>query len=874
MQSEKIILGILAHVDSGKTTLAEALLYKCGVIRERGRVDHKDAYLDTFELEKARGITIFAKQAELEMAGRKITLMDTPGHTDFSTEMERSLRVLDYAVLVISASTGISGYTLTLWKLLEKYHIPTIVFVNKMDQVGYAKGDVKNVIQERLSSDCIDFELANEEFHETIATVTDETMEHYINNNVIQDSMITKLINNRKIFPCLYGSALQMDGIDVLIQKLSKYLIEPAYGSEFGAQVFKISRDKQGNKLTHLKITGGELKVKDAVVKYSKSGEVVWKEKINQISITSGKISENTLCVKAGEICIVTGLLSSRVGQGLGVEKDMTLPLIEPVIAYQLEFPHDINIHQIYVSLKEYEEEEPSLAFEINSKSKKIQAKVMGQVQLEVLQSIFEERYKVKVEFSENTIIYKETIKDRVVGIGHFEPLKHYAEVHLCIEPIERGAGVVVDSQCKVEECSANWQNLVLTHLKEIVHTGVAVGAELTDVRISLIAAAGHEKHTEGGDFREATHRALKQGLMQAEPLILEPVYKYEIEVPLTYMGRVLSDIGIMEGTFESPIQKVDSAVIKGLAPVRTMAGYNQEVISYTKGYGQCILENGGYNELNSSEELINNVEYNIYEEGKFTPDSIFCKQGAGFNVPWQEVYMYAHLKSSVDMEENNDIENKIVNEKYHEELWIDQEEIDEILERENKNSGRKRKTYKQKPQGSVRVSNEMYSYRPKVRKEEYLLVDGYNIIFAWQELKELAEGNLESATGKLLEILSNYQGVKGNKLIVVFDAYKVQGREETKQRYHNISVVYTKEAESADGYIEKITHKLAREFDVVVATSDVVEQLIIMGQGARKMTAKQLREEVEFVKKDIKENYLDVKKETLYTMGELLKKM
>lgn len=873
MNTEKKVIGLLAHVDSGKTTLAEALLYRAGVVQSLGRVDHRDAYLDTHALEKGRGITIFSKQAECKLGGHDIVLMDTPGHIDFSSEMERTLRILDYAILIISAPTGISGHTLTLWKLLKKYNIPCFIFVNKMDQIGMVQEHLEERIQNKLDTNCICFsERKDETFYEKVAMTSEEAMELFLNNETIEDKEIIEYIKERKIFPIYFGSALHLQGIEELIDGLSEYTETIEYGDDFGATVFKISRDEHGNRLTHLKILGGTFKVRTLMKKYSISGSLMWEDKVNQIRIYSGNSYVNTQEASKGMVCAVTGLTESKVGQGLGNTPDMDLPSLEPVMVYQLIFKDDINIHHVFAKLKEYEEEEPSLEFDINAKSKSIQAKVMGQVQIEVIQALIKERFGLEVSFTDSMIIFKETIKEQAIGIGHFEPLKHYAEVHLLLEPIASGSGVVLENKCVSEGLPINWQNLVMAHLREIVHTGVRIGSELTDVRITLIAGAGHEKHTEGGDFREATYRALKQALMQVEGRILEPMYTFEIEVPIEHIGRVISDMTLMNGDFDSPEIEGNTARIKGTAPVRGMAKYPQELLTFTKGFGQCYLENGGYSECLDSDSIIEKSDYSIYEEGIFTPDSVFCKQGVGYKVPWNQVIEYAHVDNG-RLTRSSNVEQECIHNEYREqELWIDQEEIDEIINRANTNSGKKKIPYKRKLKEPIRVASGEYQYRPTAKKKEYLLVDGYNIIFAWDELKELAQNNLESASGRLLDILSNYQGVKKNNIIVVFDAYKVKGNEENTKQYHNISVVYTKEAESADGYIERVTHGLVKGSDVVVATSDVVEQLIVMGQGARKMSASQLAEEVAFVEKEIRQEYLEQqKKEKIQTIGEFI---
>lgn len=877
MDSNKLIIGILAHVDSGKTTLAEALLYRSGLTKELGRVDHKNTYLDTHELERLRGITIFSKQAELEFHDKKITLLDTPGHVDFSSEMERSVRLMDYAILVISATTGIAGHTHTLIRLLDKYKIPVFYFVNKMDQIGVDKDEIKSKMIEKIGTRCIDFTPSenSEDREEEIALTSEVAMDTFLEKGEFSNKQISNMIKNREIFPCFYGSALKLDGVDELIEGIKSYTEFSSVKEEKAAIVYKISRDHKGNRLTHLKVTGGSIKLKDKIVKY-RDGTLIWEDKIDQIRIYSGEDFQIAQEVRAGEICTVIGLDNSEVGQGIGLENDWESPQIEPIMMYQLKIKDDISVFESYEKLKKLAQEEPALNITINEKSKKIQIKVMGGVQIEILEKIICDRFQIPVKFEDEEIIYKETIREATWGIGHYEPLKHYAEVHLLLEPLENGSGIIIENKCKVDDFPLNWQNLVLTHLHEIKHTGVLIGAVLTDIKVSLIAGAGHEKHTASGDFREATYRALKNALMRGKGRILEPMYKCNIIVPMEMVGKVLSDFTMMLGEVEDPIIENGEAKITGRAPVSRIKEYPQEVIRYTKGYGQCSLTLDGYKEMEDQEEIISRIEYNIYEEGIFTPDSVFCSKGSGYNVNWKEVEEKAHIQNQhmSDARKEEQLMNPYDTSSL-DEITIDQEEINEIISREYKNSGKKKIPYKSKEKETVYTTPKSYKYQPIKRKEELLLVDGYNIIFAWDELKELAQINLESATGKLLEILSNYQGLKQNKIIVVFDAYKVIRRENDLIKYHNITAIYTKQAQSADGYIEKASHILKSDYEVVVATSDVVEQLIVMGQGARKMSAKQLFEEVMYEENMLrKEHIVEQKNEKINTLADLLNKL
>lgn len=861
----------MAHVDSGKTTLAEGLLYHTGGIKQLGRVDHKDAYLDTFSLERERGITIFSKQARLEIGNKIVTLLDTPGHVDFSTEMERCLRVMDYGILVVSASTGVTGHTLTLWRLLKKYKVPTFIFVNKMDQEGTDKGKILAALEGELSDACIEMKSGEKQdsFYESIAMLSEGAMEEYLEDQKISNECIVKLIKDKELYPCYFGSALKLEGIEELIEGVSTYCIEPTYGSEFSAEVFKIERDLRGNKITYLKVKGGTLKLRDKIV-FKNKNESLWEEKVNQIRLYSGAAYDLVEKVVGGEICGVVGLSRSKVGDVYGINENWAEPQIYPVMTYGMEFLGEVNLVQVFAKLKDLEEEEPSLGFYYNQQVGVIEVKLMGEIQIEILESIIKERFNLEVSFTKSRVIYKETIIDKVYGVGHFEPLRHYAEVHLSVKPGELGSGVTINRCNNKEKCLPQHENLIFTHLTEIPHLGVLMGGELTDIEITIEAGVGNEKHTQGGDFREATYRALQQALMQAQSVLLEPMYEFVIEVPMSYVGKVIYDIGIMEGEFEEPQGEGEFSIIKGFAPVEKINTYHLELLSITKGFGRSQFFYGGYKPVRNQEDRIQSLDpYNRIN--LFTPNSVFCKKGVGFHVPWDEVFEYAHLELPRSLNKQ-ELDGENINFSTGDDLWIDQEEIDEIISRAYSNAGKKKIPYKQKNKGQIRVASGDYQYIPKERKKEYLLVDGYNIIFAWEELKTLAQVNIDGARERLMSLLSNVQGYKNNIIIVVFDAYKVKRNIGEIQQYHNISCVFTKEAETADAYIEKVAHRLSGKEEVVVATSDVIEQLIIMGQGARKMSANQLLEEVMFIEEEIRKDYIE-QKESLkfHTIGHVV---
>ena len=908
-----ICAGLLAHVDAGKTTLSEGILYLTGGLRKLGRVDHGDAFLDNFALERSRGITIFSKQAVFPLGETEVTLIDTPGHVDFSAEMERALWVMDYAVLVVSGADGIQGHTETLWRLLKAYQIPTFIFVNKMDQEGTDQEALLQELKKNLDDGCIAFDglrmpqetgtkgsaaggkknaarvenardealisAGSEDILEEIAMCDEDVLEAYMETGDIRKSDVIRLIGERKIFPCYFGSALKLSGVETLLAGLEQFTRMPEYPDEFAAKVFKISRDEQGSRLTHIKITGGSLKVKTSF------GE---KEKVDQIRVYSGAKYGMQDVAEAGTVCALTGLSETAAGQGLGEEKDLEAPLLEPVLSRSVILPEGTDVPKALRQLKQLEEEDPLLHIVWNSRLEEIQMQLMGEVQTEVLKSMIAERYQMDVEFGAGRIMYKETIADTVTGVGHYEPLRHYAEVHLRMEPGERGSGLVFGTDCSEDNLDGNWQRLILTHLMEKEHPGVLAGMPITDMKITLTAGKAHLKHTEGGDFRQATYRAVRQGLMQAESVLLEPWYVFRLELPAEQVGRAMADVQKRYGTFEAPLMEGERAVLSGRAPVSEMLDYPAEVQSYTGGRGRLALRLEGYYPCHNQEEVLADIGYDSEEDVDNPSGSIFCSHGAGFFVPWDQVPDYMHIKEkipditdSADGDEANAFvrgKNEIMEEKKdardsgvtYASSYIEDKELEAIFLREfgskkqqedryrgyRKTSGRAAGTSGSRSSlgsGTSKYSGAAGTLSGRNEEKQYLLVDGYNIIFAWDFLKELAEVNLEAARGKLMDILCNYQGFSGVTLIVVFDAYKVKGNPGEIFKYHNIHVVYTKEAETADQYIEKTTHELGHKHQVTVATSDSLEQVIVMGQGARRLSASDFREEVEQAEQEIR---------------------
>lgn len=858
-KKRKICIGLLAHVDSGKTTLAESILYQCGQIRTLGRVDHKNAFLDTYEMEKNRGITIFSKQAQTVIGEKEVTLLDTPGHADFSAEMERTLQVLDYAVLVISGADGVQGQVRTLWMLLDRYQIPVFLFVNKMDQPGTDRRSILEELKKELDERCVDFgpDQEKEVFLENVAVCEDSLLEAYLETGEMEEETVRELILERKIFPCCFGSALKMQGVEAFLQIIDTYIKMPDYPKQFGAKVYKIARDPSGTRLTYMKITGGSLKVKDVVEGRKKDdADDTWEEKVHQIRIYSGASFQAVEEAECGSICAVAGLDSTWSGEGLGMEADAQVPMLEPVLSYQILFPDGEDVHLMLTKLRELEEEVPELHILWNDQAEEIHVQVMGEVQIEILKHMIEERFGARVEFGSGSIVYKETITKTAEGVGHFEPLRHYAEVHLILEPGEHGSGLVLETCCSEDVLDKNWQRLILTHLAERKHPGVLTGSEITDMKITLASGRAHQKHTEGGDFRQATYRAVRQGLMKAESILLEPVYDFVLDLPQENVGRAMTDIQKMGGSFEPPEQDGERTVLKGSVPVAKLQGYQMEVVAYTKGLGRMSCSLRGYEPCHNAEEIIESIGYHAEKDPDNPTGSVFCAHGAGFYVEWDRVEEYMHLESCLKKEETrpvseNGTRSYTLTSGYG---WGDEKELEEIFKR-TYGSGQERKHGYQKQKTAM--SSPRTVYARKKEEEEYLLVDGYNIIFAWEELKELSKINIQAARDKLMDILSNYQGYKKQTLILVFDAYKVEGHVGEVQKYHNIYVVYTKEAETADQYIEKTVHKIGRTHQVTVATSDGLEQIIIMGQGARRLSAKGLKEEIEQANIEIRENYL-----------------
>ena len=873
---KQITMGILAHVDAGKTTLSEGILYTCKAIRKLGRVDHQDAFLDTNTLERNRGITIFSKQAECTLGEFGITLLDTPGHVDFSAEMERTLQVLDYGILVISGADGVQGHTETLWRLLSRYQIPVFLFINKMDQPGTDREALLAEVKEKLDANCVEFsaDQTDEEWKEQVAVCDEQVMEAYLEGEEICREQIRQMIRERKLFPCYFGSALKMTGVEEFLDDLKLRIRETSYPETFGAKIYKITRDNQGERLTHMKITGGTLKVKSVLSngRPGETGEGIWQEKVNQIRIYSGEKYTMVSEVKAGTVCAVTGLTATYPGQGLGSEQASDMPVLEPVLSYRIGLPTEVNVHQALLQLRQLEEEEPLLHIVWNETLGEIYAQVMGEVQIEILKSLIKERFGMTVTFDEGNIVYKETILEPVEGIGHFEPLRHYAEVHLLLEPGETGSGLTFATDCSEDVLDRNWQRLILTHLEEREHKGVLLGAPITDMKITLLTGRAHIKHTEGGDFRQATYRAVRQGLRKAKSQLLEPYYEFRLEVPSEQVGRSMTDIQKMLGEFDPPKTEGEMTVLTGSAPVVTMRDYQKEVISYTSGRGRFSCTLKGYYPCHNQEEVVEAVGYDPEADLENPTGSVFCAHGAGFVVNWDQVEEYMHVESGWNAPAGQETKSekpvtaknwKEENEKY----LATEKELEEIFERtygpirklgEEPPAGRSVKGWKKSRrdplEGYGKSSSAYKQKKTPDGEKEYLLVDGYNIIFAWEDLKELAAVNIDGAREKLMDILCNYQGFKKSTLILVFDAYKVKGNPGSVETYHNIHVVYTKEAETADQYIEKTVHEIGRKYRVTVATSDQLEQVIILGQGGQRMSARELLEDVIEVSHQIRE--------------------
>lgn len=856
MKTNKFVLGILAHVDSGKTTLAESILYKSGSIKKFGRVDHKDSFFDHYDVERTRGITVFLKQAQFSLGKKDICLLDTPGHIDFSTETERVLQVLDYAILVISSADGVQGHTITLWNLLKRYHIPVFIFINKMDQSGVEKVQILKEIQRQLDASCIDFSKCmkpNAEFYDDVAMCDESLMNEFLELNTVKKDSITNAIVHRNIFPCLFGSALKQEGIDEFLTMLDCFMQEKDYPEFFGARVFKIAYDPFNNRLTYMKVTGGKIKVKTIL------SNKEWCEKVDQLRVYSGDQYKSVDEICAGMICAVTGLKNTFSGEGIGFEEEVNIPTLTPVLNYKLILPTGSNVYEFYKKLCILDEEDPQLHIVWNEQSNEIHIQFMGEIQLEVLKHIILERFHIEVDFGAGNIIYKETIIEPVIGIGHFEPLCHYAEVHVLMEPLERGSGLEFLSKCNDDLLDRNWQRLILTHLEEKRHLGVLIGAEITDMRISLISGRANQKHTEGGDFRQATYRAVRNGMKKSKSILLEPIYAFRLEVPQEFIGRAMNDIQQRYGKFECPIIEKEVAVICGTAPVICIQDYQLEINSYSQGKGKIFLVFYGYDLCHEADKTILESGYDSENDIDNPTGSIFCAHGAGYYVEWYKVEDCAHLKSKLTNIDNvrEDIDLYSQHKKDYN-FEITQEEVDLIFQKTFGYTKQKRKGWRKTNNflDKQKYFHKINTIHGKENQETYLLVDGYNIIFAWKELNELAKVNIDSARDRLMDIMCNYQGYKKINLIIVFDAYKISGGQGSIVKYHNIIVVYTKEAETADQYIEKVTNQMTKKYNVIVATSDCLEQMIVWGQGATRLSAKGLKEEIEYVEKEMREKF------------------
>ncbi len=872
--NNNICLGLLAHVDAGKTTLSEAMLYLTNSIRKIGRVDKKDTFLDTHELEKQRGITIFSKQALLSFKGKNITLIDTPGHVDFSCEMERTLQVLDCAILLISAPDGIQGHTRTLWRLLDRYHIPTYIFVNKMDQADFNSTELLTTLKSGLNDSIIDFESTdNDIFFDSLATCDEKMLDMYLEKNYISDELIVENIKKRKVFPCLFGSALKMQGIEKLLEIIDKYSRPNQYRADFGARVYKISYDDLGNRLTFIKVTGGSIKVRQ-VINYNENSE-----KISQIRNYSGNKFIATDEAVAGQVCAITGLSKSYIGQGLGFEEEVIAPLLEPVLTYKVVLPKEVDATVMLKNLRRLEEEDPKLHFVWDEVYSEIKVLVMGNMQLDVLKSQVKSRFNIDIAFGEGNIVYKETITNIAEGVGHFEPLRHYAEVHLLFEPGVRGSGLVFETRLSEDILDKNWQRLILTHLHEKQHRGVLTGSAITDMKITLVNGRAHIKHTEGGDFREATYRAVRHGLKMADSVLLEPYYDFELDIPDKMIGRAMSDLEKMHAIFSQPLIEDSFAKIIGSLPVSCLKDYPNDVTAYTRGEGRISFNFKGYDVCHNEQEVIDDINYDSESDILNPTGSVFCAHGAGFIVPYEQVYDYMHLEGSLIQKQNKEEEYVINDTTSNAGIdRIDNEEIDKIISKtyysnsQTKGAGNQRtdtqKNYiysrkwndKAKDNNQVKRTElpEKVNMKYVQKKDNYLLVDGYNIIFAWPKLKELANENIDGARGRLMDILCNYQALKKCNLILVFDAYRVERHNTEIIDYHNIHVVYTKEAETADQYIEKFAHENKKKYDITVATSDGLEQIIIRGQGCKLLSAREFLDEIMQTEKNLRENFID----------------
>ncbi|MBE6792572.1 MAG: GTP-binding protein [Ruminococcaceae bacterium] len=849
---KKTVIGILAHVDAGKTTLAEALLYHCGKVRKVGRVDHKDTLLDNHALERERGITIFAGQAQFSLGEWDVTLLDTPGHVDFSAETERMLQVLDYAVLVVSGIDGVQAHTRTLWRLLKHYEIPTFVFVTKMDFARRTAADVMAELQKECSADCVDFspaEIAKRQ--EALAMQREDLLETYLATGEVSVQATAELIRSRQVFPCYFGSGLKCEGVAEFAAELERFLLPSVYGDAFGAKVFKISRDPQGNRLTHLKVTGGSLKVRDIVAYDGKE------EKINQIRLYSGLKFDVADEVTAGGVCAVTGLTDTHNGQGLGAQATAGEPLLEPVMRYRLVLPEGCDPQRLFMQLRQLEEEEPQLHIGWNGLLKEIYVDLMGEIQTEILKYLIEERFGVAVETDTGRVVYKETITDTVEGVGHYEPLRHYAEVHLLLEPLPRGSGLQFAARCHEDTLDRHWQRLIISHLAERTHRGVLTGAPITDVRITLMSGRAHLKHTEGGDFRQATYRAVRQGLMQASSVLLEPYYAFRLEVPPEHIGRAITDMRLRHSTIEAPQESGALTLIKGRGPVTTLGDYATQVAAYTGGRGRFSFVVAGYDRCHNEEAIVAAQAYDPEGDVEHTPDSVFCAHGAGFTVKWSQVADYMHLESCLTAEKDTVPRVNTRN------LRIDEKELEAIMERE---FGKPRHPLFRQPPKPVVTASEPYVFKEKRR---YLLVDGYNVIFAWDELRQLAQTDLAAARDRLTLWLSNYSAFSHCETVLIFDAYRVAGNAGSREDAGDIRVVYTKENETADTYIEKLTEEIGKNHQVRVVSSDGMIQLSAVRTGVLRMPVSELQHEIAETAAQLQQTLDELGRHRLGTVGE-----
>ena len=844
-----ICVGLLAHVDAGKTTLSEGMLFQSGMLRRLGRVDHRDAFLDTDVQERERGITIFSKQALLNWKNVQITLLDTPGHADFTAEMERTLQVMDCAVLLISGADGVQGHTLTLWKLLERYHVPVFLFINKMDQEGTDREKLLAQLQQELSPDCLDF--GDENLMDTLAMCSEDMLTHYLSHGTIPDGPIASEIQKRKVFPCFFGSALKMEGVDTLLDAIVRFGPRVSYPTDFGARVYKIARDPQGARLTYLKVTGGRLRVRDLLTnrRADMHEDSIWAEKVGQIRLYSGAKFTAVDEVSAGTVCAVTGLNYTRPGEGLGFENQGRAPLMEPAFTYQVLLPKGTDVHAALKNMRMLEEEDPLLHVVWHERVQEIHVQLMGEVQLEILSRVMQDRFNMPISFSEGSILYRETIENTVEGAGHYEPLRHYAEVHLKLEPGRKGSGVQFASQCHQDDLEVNWQRLIMTHLSEKQHLGVLTGSPITDIKITLLAGRAHLKHTEGGDFRQATYRAVRHGLMQAKPVLLEPWYDIRLDIPQDALGRAMNDLQQMGGTFDPPEGTGDVITLKGAAPVSKARHYARQVTAYTRGRGRITCTLKGYEKCPDQDRIAAEIGYEAERDVENTADSVFCSHGAGFVVNWRDAMDYMHVQTAFSdvRPKSDDVNTGAPRRSSYQGSMEEDKELMAIFERTY--GPVKNRTFfdavrkPQVPQQSVQV---------EAPRKEYILVDGYNIMHAWEELKEAAESSLEHARQMLMDILCDFRAMQGAEVILVFDAYKVQGNPGSAERYNNIYVIYTKEAETADSYIEKTTYEISKRHRVRVATSDGLEQMIILGNGALRVSAQEFRKEVELCNVEI----------------------